>query len=131
MNGPSLDSVVKMINTRTMANPVVKVAVDSDYVWADMLAMYKQFDNLTGKYIQVTLDDSPVIDTRGVGSMFVHQFMLNSSTISMCVYSMVHQIVLVHVIVRKQGVQGFSKFLQLWWATAFCEMVLVSPTSLQ
>ena len=66
MNGPSLDSIVKMINTRTMANPVVKVSMDSDDVWADMLAMYKQSDNLIGKPIRVTLDDSPVIDTCGV-----------------------------------------------------------------
>ena len=66
MNGPSLDSILRMINTRSMDDPVVKVAVDSDDVWADMLAVYKQSDGLIGKRIRVTLDNSPVIDTCGV-----------------------------------------------------------------
>lgn len=66
MSGLSLDSILKMINTRSMANPLVKVAVDCDDVWADMLALYKQSDNLIGKRIRVTLDNSPVIDTCGV-----------------------------------------------------------------
>lgn len=66
MNGPSLDSIVRMVNTHSMSDPVVKVAIDSDDVWADMLAVYKQSDNLIGKRIRVTLDNSPVIDTCGV-----------------------------------------------------------------
>ena len=66
MSGPSLDSILSMINTHSMANPLVKVAVDSDDVCADMLVLYKQYDNLIGKHIRVTLDNSPVIDTYGV-----------------------------------------------------------------
>ena len=30
MSGPSLESIVKMINTRSMSDPIVKVGVDSD-----------------------------------------------------------------------------------------------------
>ena len=45
MNGPSLYSIVRMINTHSMSDPVVKVANDSDDVWANMLAVYKQPDN--------------------------------------------------------------------------------------
>ena len=41
MNGP-LDSIVRMINTHSMTDPVVKVAIDSDDVWADILAIYIQ-----------------------------------------------------------------------------------------
>ena len=65
MNGP-LDSIVRMINTHSMTDPVVKVAIDSDDVWANILAIYKQSDNMIGKRIRVTLDNSPVIDTSGV-----------------------------------------------------------------
>ena len=66
MNGPSLECIVRMINFRTMSYPVVKVAVDSDNVWADMLALYKQSHDLIVKRIWVTLDNSPVIDICGV-----------------------------------------------------------------
>ena len=66
MSGPSAESILKMINARSMSDPVVKVAVDCDDVWADMLAIYKQPRNLIGKRIRVILDNSPVIDTCGV-----------------------------------------------------------------
>ena len=66
MNGPSAESILKMVNARSMSDPVVKVAVDSDDVWADVLAVYKQPRNLIGKRIRVILDNSPVIDTCGV-----------------------------------------------------------------
>ena len=49
------------------SHPVVKVPIDSDDIWADMLALYKNCaDDFLGKRIRVTLNESPVIDTCGV-----------------------------------------------------------------
>ena len=67
MGGLSLESILRMVNVHTSSYKTVKVDIDQEDMWADMLALYKTSDqNMIGKRIRVILDDSPVIDTCGV-----------------------------------------------------------------
>ena len=67
MSGPTLEAILRMVNTHSLSYPVVKVPIDSNDMWADMLALYKNCaDDFLGKRIRVTLNNSPVIDTCGV-----------------------------------------------------------------
>ena len=67
MSGLSLESILRMVSIHTSSYKTMKVAIDQEDMWADMLALYKTSDqNMITKCIRVTLDDSPVIDTCGV-----------------------------------------------------------------
>ena len=66
-SGLSLESILRMVNVHTSSYKTVKVAIDQEDMWADMLALYKTSDqNMIAKRIRVMLDDSPVVDTCGV-----------------------------------------------------------------
>ena len=110
MSGSSAESILKMINARSMSDPVVKVAmaVDCDDVRTDMLAIQKQPRNLIGKCIRVILDNSPIhVEYE---SMFIHVFfLLTLSAISIYASLMVHKIALHHATVLRLDVPGYSK----------------------
>ncbi len=65
-NNASKDDILKVTNEYVKCCRSVKVSVDSNDVWSDMLAFYKESANLAGTRIRVVLDDSPVIDMCGV-----------------------------------------------------------------
>lgn len=66
MNDPLMDDILEVVNKHTQSCRVVKLAVDSDDMWGDVLAFYKGCVKLSGTRIRVVMDDSPVIDTGGV-----------------------------------------------------------------
>ena len=66
MKDPSMDDILKVVNKHTRSCRLVKVPIDSDDMWPDMLAFYKGPDKLAGTRLRVVLNDSPVVDTGGV-----------------------------------------------------------------
>ena len=67
MSGLSEESILIMVNAHTSLYKTVKVPVDQEDMWADMLALYKTSDqDMITKRIRVMLDDLSVIDTCGV-----------------------------------------------------------------
>ena len=66
LEGPTLSSIVRMLNAMFSKRSVTKLEVDTEDVWQDMVAHYKSPRiNLT-KRLRIGLLDQPAIDTGGV-----------------------------------------------------------------
>ena len=65
LSGPTSDLLLKIVNNRYLSFPTTKVAIDSEDMWADMLAIYKCF-TLGERRLRISLDDGPALDTGGV-----------------------------------------------------------------
>ena len=66
-NGASLDSIMKMVNKQYSRSPPVKVHVDADEMWSDLLSFYKcTTAHGLDRRVRVCLDGAPPIDTGGV-----------------------------------------------------------------
>ena len=65
-NSASLEALVGMVNKAYSDYPVLKVYVDEDDIWADLLSFYKCVKPPTKKRLRIKLSNSPSIDTGGV-----------------------------------------------------------------
>ena len=66
LDGPTLSSILEMINSRYESYPKCKVSVDFGDMWSDLVAAYKSPSLNIGSQLRITLDDKPPIDTGGV-----------------------------------------------------------------
>ena len=64
--GASLDSIVKVIMKHSRTLPVVKLHVDKDEMWSDLLSFYKCVSLPCKKRLRICLGGSSTIDTGGV-----------------------------------------------------------------
>ena len=55
-----------MVNERFEQYPKLKVPIDFDDMWADMVAVYKSQTMYLHSRLRITLDGKPSIDTGGV-----------------------------------------------------------------
>ena len=61
-----MDVILKMLNNQYSRYPSVKVAVDRDDNWSDMLSFYKCASGLSSKRLRVCRHNEPAVDTGGV-----------------------------------------------------------------
>ena len=66
LDGPTLLSIVNMLNIHFHEQPVIKVQVNQDDVWDDMVVQYKSPRMDVTKQLRLTVLDQPAIDTGGV-----------------------------------------------------------------
>ena len=66
VGGPTLSSILTMLNKRFELLPRIKLQVDSDDMWADLVALYKNCSMDYYSKLQITLDNQPAVDTGGV-----------------------------------------------------------------
>lgn len=66
LRGPTLTSILTMINKRFEQFPRVKLHVDADDFWADLVALYKACSMNFHTKLRVCIDNQPAIDTGGV-----------------------------------------------------------------
>ena len=66
LEGPTLSTIVNMMNDQFQQRPVKKVEVDPDVVWQDMVVQYKSPNMDITKQLRLTLLNQPAIDTGGV-----------------------------------------------------------------
>ena len=64
--GPTLGAILEMINDRFLQYPKLKVSVDFDDMWADMVGQYKSPNMYLHSRLRIILDGKPSIDTGGV-----------------------------------------------------------------
>ena len=61
-----MEALVTMVNKRYSRCPVLKVYIDDDDIWSDILSFYKCAKPPTKKRLRIRLNNSPCIDTGGV-----------------------------------------------------------------
>ena len=66
LSGPTLASILKMINERFDEMPRRKVFVDLSDAWSDLVSYYKGTSVDFHSQLRITLDGQPAIDTGGV-----------------------------------------------------------------
>lgn len=66
LHGPTLGAILEMINDRFLQYPKLKVSVDFDDMWADMVGQYKSPNMYLHSRLRIILDGKPSIDTGGV-----------------------------------------------------------------
>ena len=66
LEGPTLMSIVAMLKSQLDQRSCVKVNVDADDIWSDMIVCYKSPVVDFKRYIQVRVQNQPAIDTGGV-----------------------------------------------------------------
>ena len=66
MRGPTLSSILKMINKRFELFPRIKLQVDLEDIWADMVALYNGHSMDYYTKLRISLQDQPAVDTGGV-----------------------------------------------------------------
>lgn len=66
LEGPTLSSIMQMLNEEFRQRPVIKVQVDPEDVWQDMVVQYKSPKMDLTKQIRICLLGQPAIDTGGV-----------------------------------------------------------------
>ena len=54
-----------MVNKRFENLPRVRIQVDSNDIWSDVTAVYKNYDDYNTK-LRIQLDNQPALDTGGV-----------------------------------------------------------------
>lgn len=64
--GPTLSSIVGMLNDQFEQRPAIKVKADPEDIWQDMVAQYKSPRMDMTKQLRVTLHNQPALDTGGV-----------------------------------------------------------------
>lgn len=64
--GPTTDSLLQMLSARYQLASVVKVPVDADDMWHDVLSFYKTSKCDTSHRLRFRICGAPVIDTGGV-----------------------------------------------------------------
>ena len=65
LEGPTLSTIVNMMNDQFQQRPVKKLEVDPDVVWQDMVVQYKSPKMDIMKQLRLTLLNQPAIDTGG------------------------------------------------------------------
>ena len=74
--GPTLASVLNMVNKMFEHYPKTKCYIDSEDAWGDLLAQYKSSTMNINSQLRVTLNNQPPIDTGGVRrQVYTHAFM--------------------------------------------------------
>ena len=66
LDGPTLQSIIKMINGRFVQFPRVKLSLDAEDMWGDMVAQYKCPSTSLQSQLRITLNRQPAVDTGGV-----------------------------------------------------------------
>jgi hypothetical protein len=66
LRGPTLGAILEMVNDRFLQFPKLKVSVDFDDMWADMVGQCKSPNMYLHSRLRVILDGKPSIDTGGV-----------------------------------------------------------------
>ena len=65
IEGPTIQSLLRVMNIQYGSMPMVKIKVDQECIWADMVAFYKGKGHMQGN-IRIQLNNQPAIDTGGV-----------------------------------------------------------------
>lgn len=65
LDGPNLQTLVILMNTYFDTMPMIKVKVDADTVWNDLVAHYKSTDEFQCR-LRISLSNNPAIDTGGI-----------------------------------------------------------------
>ncbi|XP_019860489.1 PREDICTED: uncharacterized protein LOC105315081, partial [Amphimedon queenslandica] len=64
--GPTLESILSMLNQKMISAEMVRVTIRSDHIWHDILGLYKSGNLDFGKQLCIELNDAPAIDAGGV-----------------------------------------------------------------
>ena len=65
IEGPTIQSMLRSMNVQFRSMPTVKIKVDQESVWADMIAFYKGKGCMQAN-VRIQINNQPVIDTGGV-----------------------------------------------------------------
>ena len=66
LDGPTLNSIIRMLNNQFNQQPTVKLQVDPEDAWYDVVTLYKSKKLDVTKRLRVSLHQQPVLDTGGV-----------------------------------------------------------------
>lgn len=66
LRGPTLGSLLRLLNERYQDQPTVKMQVDADNIWQDAVMFYKSPRIDMSKQLRVSLLHQPALDTGGV-----------------------------------------------------------------
>lgn len=66
LEGPTLSSIMNMLNEEFDQQPVIKLQVDPNDIWHDMVVQYKSPKMDVKKQLRLSLLNQPAIDTGGV-----------------------------------------------------------------
>ena len=67
LSGPDLSNILKLMSEASRNSPVIKVHIDEDEAWSDIVSFYKTSDaDISRCRIRVCLNSQPAIDTGGV-----------------------------------------------------------------
>ena len=66
LHGPTLNSILDVSNKRFEVMPMLKLRIDSDDLWSDLVSEYKSGRMNFQHQVRVRLDNQPPVDTGGV-----------------------------------------------------------------
>ena len=67
LSGPDLNNILKLMSKVSKTYPVVKVRIDQDEIWSDLVSFYKTpNEDISKCRIRICLNDQPAIDTGGI-----------------------------------------------------------------
>ena len=67
LSGPDLNNILKLMSAVSKTCPIIKVHIDEDDVWSDLVSFYKASDaGISRCCISIRLNGQPAIDTGGV-----------------------------------------------------------------
>ena len=66
LEGPTLSSILNMLNDQFQQQPRIKVQADLDDIWHELVALYKSPRMDVSKQLRVVLHNQPAVDTGGV-----------------------------------------------------------------
>lgn len=67
LSGPDLNNILKLMSKVSKTCPIVKVHVDEDELWSDLVSFYKMSNvDISKCRIRIRLNGQPAIDTGGV-----------------------------------------------------------------
>lgn len=69
LDGPTINSILYMLNEIFETVPVIKVNIDPDEIWQDMVVEYKSSRMDVTKKLRIRLQNQPALDTGGVRRM--------------------------------------------------------------
>ena len=69
LEGPTINSILEVLNDAFGIRSVIKIEVDPEELWQDMVAQYKSLKMDVTKRLRIRFEQQPAVDTGGVRRM--------------------------------------------------------------
>ena len=130
LSGPTTESIVELACRRYESYPVVKISIDEDDVWADLVSYYKaSMTDHKESRIRIRMFNMPAIDTGGVcRQIYTTTFREFAENKHVRLFDGPPN----HLrpfYSAEANLQHYLKCLEPWWDTVFYKMELVFHTS--